>query len=169
MDAKSPGNVYFALASYKQKEYRDAAGKKKQRTQENVDKLKCFWADLDCKGKGTDYADQQEAILDIKRLCEATGLPLPTIINSGYGIHAYWVLDASIDGMLWQATANRFRATLDEHHIKHDSSCTTDSARILRPVGTHNRKEGAEPREVRLVGPARDPISLEEFSSKLSA
>lgn len=169
MDTKDPGNVYFALASYKQKSYKDAAGKRKQRTQENVDKLKCFWVDLDCKGKGTDYADQREAILDIKRLCNYTGLPLPTIVNSGYGIHAYWVLTTSIDVMEWQATANRFRTTLDAHGVKHDSSCTTDSARILRPVGAYNKKAGAEPREVKLIGPIRDVISLKTFSEALSA
>lgn len=162
-------NLYYAMASFKQAEYEDSKGKRRRRTQENVDRLKCFWIDLDCKGKTGDYADQKEAILDIVRLCAETGLQKPTlVVNSGYGIHAYWVLDEAISGVEWTAVADRWRATLDAHNIRHDSSCTTDAARILRPVGTGNKKPGAAPRDVKLIGQVGAVTSLKTFSEALS-
>lgn len=164
------GNVYYAMASFKQAEYMDGT-KKRKRTQENVDKLKCFWIDLDCKGRGdeTDYPSQKDAVLDIRRLCEATDLPRPTLVNSGYGIHAYWILTESIDRATWDAAAARFKHTLDTHGIRHDSSCTTDSARVLRPIGTRNKKEGLPDREVTLIGQPAPPTTLELFLSKMAA
>lgn len=164
-------NVYYSMASYKEAAYVDTAGKKRKRTQDNVSRLKSFWVDLDCKGKndGTDYADQKEAVKDLVRFCSETKLPLPTVVNSGYGIHAYWVLDTCITRDEWVSVANRFKITLDAHKVRHDASCTTDCARILRPVGTTNNKEGKPPREVRVIGTAKPVISLKTFSDSLSA
>lgn len=168
-DKSAEGNVYFAMASFKQEEYTDAKGKRRRRTQDNVDQLKCFWIDMDCKGKTNDYVSQKDAVLDIKRLCSETDLPLPTaIVNSGYGVHAYWVLDESVGSAEWTAVAIRWRATLDAHQIKHDPSCTTDSARILRPIGTSNRKDNKPDAEVKLIGSVRGTVSLGEFSGKLT-
>lgn len=163
-------NVYYAMASFKEPSYM-VGTKVKKRTQDNVHKLKCFWVDLDCKGKndGTDYADQKEAITDLRRFSDETGLPMPTIINSGYGVHAYWVLTNSITKDEWVEAAGKFRSTLDSHGVRHDSSCTTDCARILRPVGTFNKKPQTPNREVKLIGPVRNPLDLSEFLSKLVA
>jgi hypothetical protein len=55
LDERAEGNVYYAMASFKEAEYLDSKGKRRRRTQDNVDQLKCFWIDMDCKGKGTDY------------------------------------------------------------------------------------------------------------------
>lgn len=165
-DADTASNIYYAMASYKVASYKEASGKTKKRTQENVDKLKCFWIDLDCKGRddGTDYPDKVSAMADIKRFREELGLARPTVVvDSGYGVHAYWVLDASISGAEWTTVAKRWEATLNKHGVRHDSSCTTDSARILRPIGTHNRKTGADDREVKLIGSVGTTMPLEEF------
>lgn len=167
-DAATTGNVYYAMATFKQESYVDAAGGEVARTQENVDTLKCFWVDLDCKGRANDYADQREAIKDVLRLCAETGLARPTaLVNSGYGVHAYWVLDKAIPATTWMHVAKMWRATLDKHGIKHDSSCTTDSARVLRPVGAHNRKAGKGDMQVKLVGAVGTLMSLDDFVGKL--
>lgn len=167
--AKSENNIYFALASYKQASYEDAAGKTKSRTQVNVDRVKCLWIDLDCKGKVTDYASQREAAADIKRFSEVSGIGRPTaVVNSGYGLHAYWVLDRELSGDQWMNVAARWRNTLDFHGVKHDSSCTTDSARILRPVGTVNYKPGNDPVEVSYIGGSGVVYDTLELVKKLS-
>lgn len=165
---KNPSqNVYYSMASYKQENYKDSKGKMRQRTQENVAHLKCFWMDMDCKGRGNDYATQIDAARDILRLCDETGLPKASlVVNSGNGIHAYWVLDEAITEPEWKKIAVRWRATLDAHNIKHDSSCTTDSARILRPIGTHNRR-GGKTKDVTLAGGTQQTMSLESFTSCL--
>lgn len=170
-DEHPTSNIYHALASYKTASYKDDKNKTKKRTQENVDKLKCFWIDLDCKGRndGTDYESQADALADIKRFRGETGLARPTVVvNSGYGVHAYWVLDASISAEEWMTVAKRWEATLNEHDVRHDSSCTTDSARILRPIGTYNKKLGAEPREVKLIGSVGTTLPIEEFLNHLA-
>lgn len=169
-DQDSDGNVYYGMASYKEASY-DDNGKKRKRTQKNVDQLNCFWIDLDCKGRegDRDYPSQREALLDVKNFRDATGIPRPTVVvNSGYGLHMYWVLEEAISGDEWARVADDWRATLDRHGVKHDSSCTTDSARILRPIGTHNKKTGQESREVTLLGSVGDRIKLEDFVRPLA-
>lgn len=167
-DSSTENNVYYSMAAYKAAEYTNKKGKRERRGQEGVAQLKCFWVDMDCKGKPTDYLTQIDAVKDIKRLCTTTSLPLPTlVVNSGYGVHAYWVLDEGISASEWTAVAARWRTTLDAHEIKHDPSCTTDSARILRPVGSHNRKGDKPPIEVKVIGSVKDTISLKAFSGCL--
>ncbi len=167
-DRRPGSNVYYAMSSFKLPYYVDASGKTKKRTQENVDRVKSFWIDLDVKGRSKDYPDQATAVKDIKRLCTETSLPLPTLlVNSGYGIHAYWVLTESITGDEWSAVADAWRSTLDAHNIKHDSSCTTDKSRVLRPIGVRNRKADSPDREVALIGQVRGLVTLEDFTSKL--
>lgn len=170
-DQDSDVNVYYGMASYKSESYIDDKGKKRKRTQDNVDQLNCFWIDLDCKGRegDRDYPSQRDALLDIARFRNATGIPRPTaVVDSGYGLHMYWVLDEAINADEWVRVADSWRATLDKHGVKHDSSCTTDSARILRPVGTHNKKDGQDAREVTLLGSIGDRINLDDFAGCLT-
>ena len=171
IDRTTRSNVYYAMASFKEAKYENAKGKVKRRTQENVDKLKCFWVDLDVKGKndGTDYPDQKTALADLKRFREEAKFPKPSaVVSSGYGIHAYWIIDEEISAADWTLTANSFRKLLDNHNIKHDSSCTTDCSRILRPIGTHNKKEGKPDEEVKLLGGDFVPIRRQIFTSACS-
>ena len=166
---RTPGsNAYYAMASFKEAKYIDSKGRTKRRTQENVDKVKCFWLDLDVKGKGdgSDYASQKDALADLQRFRNETQFPKPSIVvSSGYGIHAYWILDEEISGADWTLIANSFRKLLDAHAVKHDSSCTTDSARILRPIGTYNRKAGLPDQEVVVLGGDFVPIPLQIFTN----
>lgn len=163
-------NIYYAMASFKKERYADTSGKLRQRTQENAEKLKCFWVDLDCKGRndGTDYPDQAAALAAIDTFCIASGIKKPTLtINSGYGLHVYWILNESIASDVWTQAATRFKNTLDAHGVLHDASCTTDCARVLRPVGSHNRKASAESREVTVIGNVGERVSLEDFLAPL--
>ena len=70
-------DVYFACAKY------ETEGK---RTQDNVKSLKAFWLDIDC-GIGKPYADQAEGMNALYQFCETLSLPIPTIVDSGRGIH----------------------------------------------------------------------------------
>lgn len=169
-DQDGDANVYYAMASYKAESY-DDNGKKRKRTQKNVDQLNCFWIDLDCKGRGgdRDYLSQRDAILDIANFRKVANIPRPTaVVDSGYGLHMYWVLDEAISADEWATVASNWRDTLDKHGVKHDSSCTTDSARILRPIGAHNKKAGRDDREVTLIGDVGERISLEDFARPLA-
>ena len=130
-------DVYFACAKYEN----DEDG----RTQKNSAYFKSFWIDVDCgvdkdlSGKG--YIDQATGLAELKKFCETLLLPLPTIVNSGRGIHAYWRLAETISRSEWKPVADRLKALCEEHGFRGDPSRTAESASILRVPETLNFKQ----------------------------
>jgi len=90
-------DVYFACAKYEE------SG---SRTNDNVKNIKSFWLDIDC-GTGKPYADQSEGLEALKGFCKTVGLPKPTVVNSGRGLHVYWPLTAPIARKEWVNVAKR--------------------------------------------------------------
>lgn len=136
--------------------------KKRRRSQDNVAKVKAFWIDIDCgeskaaSGKG--YATQRDAVQAVYAFCAETGLPRPLLVNSGNGVHCYWVLAKSVPPEMWHKCAQMFARVLSFHDIKHDPARTSDHASVLRPPGTRNLKDPANPREIKVVGTTPDVI-----------
>lgn len=124
-------NAYYAMASFK------TPG---ARTQDNVQSLKAFWIDVDCKGKSptVDYADKPEGIAAIKEFCTKFSFPKPTVVDSGNGWHCYWILDDEITPDVWQPVADKFKSLCLRSGLRIDPACTADSARILRIPETNN-------------------------------
>lgn len=151
-------NVYHACATY-QAPHVTVEGKRKYRVRENVARVKTLWLDLDC-GEGKDYPTQDAAFTDISRFVHETGLPEPMIVNSGNGLHCYWPLEAAIPPDLWLRLATKFRAVVDAYGVKQDGVCTSDVCRVLRPVGTHNRKAEAKPVVLMQDGVVSNPVEL---------
>ena len=138
-------NVYFACAKYKDP--------KEGRIQPNGDIIKAFWIDVDC-GLGKPYADQAEGLSALKEFCAKVRLPLPTIVNSGRGIHAYWRLTTVVDRLQWKPVAERLKALCEEHEFFADPTRTADNASILRVPETFNFKdEEGLPVEILAVAP----------------
>jgi hypothetical protein len=130
-------DAYFACAKYEN----DQDG----RTQKNSAYFKSFWLDVDCgvdkdiSGKG--YLDQATGLAELKKFCEAINLPLPTVVNSGRGVHAYWRLAETIGRAEWKPVADRLKALCEEHKFRADPSRTAESASILRVPETLNFKQ----------------------------
>lgn len=165
--------VYHACASFQQavvisetEFYDNGKPKRKYREHTNAAFVKSLWIDLDC-GEGKEYPDQKSAIADVVRFCKESGLSRPLFVNSGNGVHCYWVLEEEIDATRWRRLANIWRCVLDHFQVKHDSNCTADVSRVLRPVGTHNRKQGE--REVRVIGSVPPVNPTQPFVSALIA
>lgn len=154
MEADANGHdAFYAMAGFEKGWHPDPMGRTKPdgtpkmvfRTQENAQAIKAFWLDLDC-GVGKDYASQADAIGAVATLVRATKLPRPLVVNSGNGIHCYWVLDQQIPAATWKKIACLFAAVVSHVGVLTDAQCTTDEARVLRPVGTHNhKKDGLKP------------------------
>jgi hypothetical protein len=123
------------------------------RVRKNVRSLKCFWMDLDVEPGNEKKFESQEAAIDglIEFLGE-TQLPMPMVISSGGGVHIYWTLNNEIQPEAWKATAEGLKQLSAKLGFKSDPACTSDSARVLRPVGTTNRKNASVPRPVELIG-----------------
>ena len=134
-------NVYFGCAKYETGE---------NRKKENAKYFKAFWMDIDCgadkavpdptTGKVDGYIDQATGLAELQRFCKTIGLPRPTLVNSGRGIHAYWVLDEAISREEWEPVSNRIHALCDIHDLLADPSCF-EAARILRIPNTLNFKD----------------------------
>ena len=157
--------VYHACGSYKQ-EFIEVNGKKKYRVEPNWDKAKAFWVDLDCgedkaaEGKG--YLNKKEAATAMKEFCDKTGFPKPFYVDSGNGVHAYWPLTKPISADTWVKVATVFKNVLAFHEVLADPSCTSDFSRILRPVGTHNKK--SETYKPVIAKNKVEPIEPKEFA-----
>ena len=129
-----PNNIYFSPAVFSQAE----------RNQKNVKSVKAFWLDIDCAGEhnGRDYQSREEGLQALDDFVKKTGLPLPTLVNSGRGIHAYWVLKDPLDPKTWKQYALSLKQLCVLHGLKADPSRTADSASLMRPINTINYKAG---------------------------
>jgi hypothetical protein len=107
------------------------------RTAKNSGGASSFWTDIDA-GEGKQYETAVDAHNALVEFSQATGLPLPLCVGSGYGVHAYWPLLNVLDPETWKTYSAGLAALLRKHGIKHER--TTDIASLLRPPGTHNRK-----------------------------
>jgi hypothetical protein len=121
-------NVFVAPGSFK--DY--------SRRADNAVFMRSFFIDLDV-GDEKDYASKQEALEAIDFLMQEAGLPVPAIVDSGGGIHAYWVFKEDIPVEQWKPYAERFKRRVQEF-IPIDPVVTADAARIMRAPYTVNYK-----------------------------
>jgi hypothetical protein len=97
--------AYHACAGYKEARY-DPRGtppgqRRYGRTKYNVRAAKAFWLDVDA-GAGKPYPNWEAAASAIEKFCQATGLPRPVIVLSGFGIHVYWSFLQTLDRETWE-------------------------------------------------------------------
>ena len=84
-------NAYYGLATFNESNSRKVT---------NVNELKSFFLDLDC-GESKDYPSQNDALQDLRRFCKELKLPKPLLVNSGRGVHVYWILDEALGVDEW--------------------------------------------------------------------
>ena len=135
-------DVYFAVAKFKDPD--------KGRKQVNVHALKAVWLDIDCgekkaevnekTGRPDGYIDQAAGAKKLQEFCETVGLPQPTLVNSGRGLHVYWALDRAVTKEEWAPVASRLRQLCDKQEFYVDPS-VFEEARVLRVPGTLNYKD----------------------------
>ena len=121
-----------------------------------------LWLDIDCgtdkaaAGKG--YRSKAEAFGSLIAFCKKTGLPNPThIVDSGGGLHVYWVFDRHIAAKQWRESAEKLKHLAQTLGLKADATRTADIASILRLPGTLNFKTDP-PRPVALLYVASELI-----------
>lgn len=128
-------NSYIALGGF---------GEERSRKQDNVVSLRCSWLDIDTRESKPNetYANRKEAYIELLAFCKEVSLPTPLVISSGYGLHVYWVYTHDVSRQKWKQIATLLKATCERYGLAVDRSRTTDEASVLRPVGTHNFKNG---------------------------
>ena len=156
-------HMYLAQATYGDKvnERNNRA-----RTKDNVKLIKTFWFDIDC-GPTKPYADQAAGCEALKSFVEETGLPFPCVIRSGNGLYAYWFLTEPIIEPIWNGLATTLKNVVIGYDFHTDNGLIANSACVLRPPGTTNRKNPQVEKPVVIIKDA-DEITLEAFKSALA-
>ena len=141
--------VYVAINSFNDW-YKDSNDKFRIRTQDNVAWCKALYDDYDVDpDEDKKYNSKKEAIADVAKLAQALRLT-PTVVDSGGGYHTYFHLDEEVDKATWLELSTLKRDVTTFLDMKTDRAVDMDSARVLRPVGTHNKKYGS-PLTVKLL------------------
>ncbi len=156
-------NVFFACSTYRTAE---------KRISENVSSVGGFWLDIDCgKAKaesGQGYLTQQEAETAVRGFCATAGLSSPTfLVNSGNGLHTYWILDKSIGAKLWKDIATKLKELTKVLGLKADPARTADLASVMRFPGTMNLK-GEKPLPVEIIHATNEPIPVQLLLDSIS-
>lgn len=151
-----PLDFYFACAEYKTADNRKA---------DNVAGARGVWLDFDCgEDKDADnkgYLTKEIAQEALNIFCIKLKLPKPThIVDSGNGLHVYWLFDNIVYREEWQKAAKKLKALTIADNLKVDGSRTADIASVLRIPGTMNNKRGI-PKPVRLIYAHDDLINAE--------
>lgn len=166
-------NAFFACCSHHAPFYEvqyKGETKKKYRGGENAAYARAQWVDIDC---GNDeYPTQQDGVAGLVKFCKDTGLPRPNaVVNSGNGIHCYWVFAEDVPAPAWVKSAKLFKAIMARFNFAQtDTSRTADAASVLRPIGTNNDKtvKGLGIKPVSLIGePRMEPLSFKSWLKKL--
>lgn len=127
-------NSYMALASFKS----PLGGRK----QVNAEACRAIWADIDVGKQNGKYSTQEEALTDLVRFANTTGLKPTVLVSSGMGLHAYWTFDRNIEAHLWVQLADLFFQLCRQEGLDVDPTRAKDLASVLRLPGTVHQKTG---------------------------
>ena len=119
--------------------FRSSSFKGYSRKADEAQAVKSFFVDLDV-GEGKGYNSKDEALDAIDKFIEANELPPPVRIDSGGGVHAYWIFDKDVPADEWKPYAEKFKNFCLSRGLNIDPVVTADLARILRCPDTFNQK-----------------------------
>lgn len=136
-------NVYFGCAKY---------GEMRNREHKNAKFFKALWMDIDCgadkaapddKGVIKGYIDQETGLKAVQVFCKSVNMPRPIVVDSGRGLHFYWILATTISRNEWEPLSKRLRDLCLEQKLIIDPS-VFEASRVLRVPGTYNFKDGGK-------------------------
>lgn len=140
-------DVYFACSTF-------AAGRPFARKADNAVAQQAFWLDIDCK----------DCVQALGAFIKKTGVPAPSVVvNSGHGIHVYWLLTTPVTSDVWREQARALRALCDSAGLMADHHRTCDVASILRLPGTFNYKTNP-PLSVEILYATEDRYEADLFA-----
>jgi hypothetical protein len=159
-------DVYFGCSKF---------GPLNERTHENALYVRALWLDIDCgptkgvpnsKGKIEGYLDQQTGLAELQKFCKTVNLPKPILVNSGNGVHAYWLIDETVSRQEWEPLAKRLKQLCKEHGLIVDDK-VFEASRVLRPMGSFNFKNKEEPKAVGVWNEHTVALSYEDWRNLL--
>lgn len=150
--------VWFAMALF------NPTGK---RTKTDARSVKSFWLDIDV-GNDKPYSNLDEGAAALASFCDKLNLPLPTLVGSGVGLHAHWIVDQRIERERWEVTAKALKVACGRLDLRSGPERTADIASVLRIPRTSHLKDPLNPRDVIQIGSVQEVVSLTQFEQALS-
>lgn len=160
-DQEPDTTIYFGIGAFANHGYIDDKGKQRwNRTQEKSTWFKTLALDLDI-GSDKPYATKKEGWEALRIALAAFNFPTPMVISSGRGLHCYWPLTEVISSSHWTKASTALSIALQENGVVIDTTKIHDSSMVLRPVGSHHKKQLPwKLVECKLDSPDFDPIQL---------
>jgi hypothetical protein len=164
-------DVYFCLSSLKDVQWEDAAGKMHKRKKENCARIQVLVLDVDIGASDKKYHTKEEALEALGKFTAALDFKPPMIVDSGYGLHVYWILSRPLDSMKWEILAGYFKkiAVALDARLAVDTSRIADCAGVLRVPGTKNYRNVDDPQRVKILQFTEESDTVTEISRKLFA
>lgn len=152
--SKSGGSSDFYFCTSQQSEIAgiDKNGKPKaKRNAANATFLKATWLDIDVKADDPQrYGTLDEAWSAFVEFRKKVGLPFPSaIVQSGGGLHIYWISDTPLTIKEWRPYADGLKARASREGLKADHSVFTaasqasKAAEYLRGLVLNTTSQGA--------------------------
>lgn len=139
------------------------------RSQQNAKEVRALILDVDIRPDKPErfHTSKAEAAKELSDFCKLLGIPLPTIIDSGGGLHCYWPFEVAISAAEWSAMARQFKLVLQANapRLAADPTRIADSASLLRVPGTINYKRK---RPVKLIHACTKQLPALSYAQKLS-
>ena len=114
----------------------------------NITGIPGLWLDIDVRGEGHKKNNLPPTLEDARKLIAEMGPPPSVIVNSGHGVHAWWlfkepwIFDSDEERQQAATLCMAWSRTL-KHRAKQrgwDADVTGDLARVMRIPGLWNRK-----------------------------
>ena len=160
-------DAYFGCAKY---------GDANHRKHSNAEYFRALWMDIDCgpekaapdaNGKIKGYIDQSTGLQAVAAFCKKNALPRPIIVDSGYGLHFYWVLSETLRRNVWDSLSKGLRDLALKDGLIVDTA-VFEASRVLRVPGTYNYKKD-EPASVQVISDRYEVKGYEEWKALLNA
>ena len=155
--ANMRNDVYYATGTYDNK-----------RDSKSAQLKKTFYIDIDCGAESAKYPDKKTAITELLAFSKNCFIKPNLIVDSGGGLHAYWVLDKAIQPARWSRNAEALKRLCADNNLKADPSPTADVARILRAPFSLNYKNAEHPRHAKIIFESDRDYTIDQIELKLS-
>lgn len=164
--AENAGAVYLSVGVIRPgTPHRKPDGKTRRAESSDVGAIVGVWVDIDIVGTGHESGKRYPTSLDdVRKILAAAGLRPTMIVDTGHGIHAYWlfpeplIFAEEVDPAAAQARAaavvRNWQLTLAAHAHRlgrWQIDMTHDLARVLRVPGSTNRKAAGDFRKVQVI------------------
>ena len=127
--------------------------------------VRSFFVDLDVgKAENKSYPSKVEALEALEVFIKAMDLPRPVRLDSGIGVHAYWIFDRDVPTTEWKPYAERFKQLCMSNGLIIDPTVTADAARLMRCPDTINYRPDP-PAPTKLID---EDITVHSFEALIS-